>query len=199
MCGFGWAVFATRIGSQPSATVRNRSQAFASVRNRSREGGMAVPMVSSAKGVAFGGFQRCVASFRVAGVALWWHSMFHDVSKKSFCGRRNTFCISLRRFQKISWILHGRRNTLETSDVILRGRRSTLDVSCCLFLPFFANRIVSAAQIDKVQILWRAWHFVTRHENRRKPRTRTVDFAVSPFKKTRRKTLILKLRSVKCK
>ena len=31
---------------------------------------MAVPMVSSAGGVIFGGFQRFVASFRVAGVAL---------------------------------------------------------------------------------------------------------------------------------
>ena len=31
---------------------------------------MAVPMVSFAKGFTFGGVQRCVASFRVAGVAL---------------------------------------------------------------------------------------------------------------------------------
>ena len=31
---------------------------------------MAVPMVSSAEGVTFGGFRRRVASFRVAGVAL---------------------------------------------------------------------------------------------------------------------------------
>ena len=31
---------------------------------------MAVPMVSSAKGITFGCFQRCVATFRVAGVAL---------------------------------------------------------------------------------------------------------------------------------
>jgi len=54
---------------QPSATVRNRSQA----RNRSqrsRDPRMAVPMVSSAEGVIFGGFKRRVASFRVAGVAL---------------------------------------------------------------------------------------------------------------------------------
>ena len=48
--------------AQPFATVRNRS--------RLREPRMGVPMVSSAKGVIFGGLKRRVASFRVAGVAL---------------------------------------------------------------------------------------------------------------------------------
>ena len=42
----------------------------ATVRNRSREDRMAVPMVSSAEVVIFGGFTCLVASFRVAGVAL---------------------------------------------------------------------------------------------------------------------------------
>ena len=42
----------------------------ATVRNRPCEDRMAVPMVSSAEVVIFGGFQRFVASFRVAGVAL---------------------------------------------------------------------------------------------------------------------------------
>ena len=51
------------------ARRRLRSQLFATFRNRPREGHMAVPMVSSAKGVIFGGFKRLVASFRVAGVA----------------------------------------------------------------------------------------------------------------------------------
>ena len=37
---------------QPSATVRNRLQPFATVRNHSREGRMAAPMVSFAKGIA---------------------------------------------------------------------------------------------------------------------------------------------------
>ena len=49
---------------------RNRPQPFATVRNSPREGCMAVPMVSSAKGVTFGGCAYRVASFRVAGVAL---------------------------------------------------------------------------------------------------------------------------------
>ena len=48
--------------------LRNRSQPSATVRNRPREARMAVPMASSAKRVTFGGFQRCIASFRVAGV-----------------------------------------------------------------------------------------------------------------------------------
>ena len=56
--------------AQPSATVRNRPQPSATVRNRSRDCYMAVPMVSSAAVVIFGGFRRLVASFRVAGVAL---------------------------------------------------------------------------------------------------------------------------------
>ena len=43
---------------------------FATVRNRSCEDCMAVPMVSSAGGGIFGGFQRFVASFRAASVAL---------------------------------------------------------------------------------------------------------------------------------
>ena len=74
--------------------------------------------------------------------------------------------ILLPRFQK----MRCRRNTLETSHVILRGKRSTLDVSCCVF---FANRIVSTARSgDMLQIPWQAWHFVTYHENRRKPRTK---------------------------
>ena len=56
--------------AQPFATVRNRSQPFATVRNRPCDCYLAVPMVSSAEGVVFGGFKRRVASFRVAGVAL---------------------------------------------------------------------------------------------------------------------------------
>jgi hypothetical protein len=51
-------------------TVRNRPPPFAAVRNRSRDPCMAVPIVSSAEGVIFGGFKRRVASFRVAGVAF---------------------------------------------------------------------------------------------------------------------------------
>ena len=64
---------------------------------------MAVPMVSSAEGITFGGFTCVVASFRVAGVAL------RDIQTR------------------------GRHSTMDLPIVILRGRRSTLDVSRCEF------------------------------------------------------------------
>ena len=70
-----------RLWPQPSATVRNRS----------REGRMAVPMVSSAEVVIFGVFKLLVASFRVAGVALRdIQTCFVTCRKSFFCGRRNT-------------------------------------------------------------------------------------------------------------
>ena len=88
---------------------------------------MAVPMVSSAGGVIFGGFQRFVASFRVAGVALCYIQTCSVTRRKSFCVAG---AILLRRFPKMRGSFRGRRNTLDGSIVILRGRRSTLDVSC---------------------------------------------------------------------
>ena len=140
--------------------VRNRSQPSATVRNRSRDPRMAVPMVSSAEGVTFGGFKRRVASFRVAGVALRDIQTCFVTCRKSFCVAG---AILLRRFQKMRCSFRGRRSTLDVSIVILRGRRSTSDVSCCVF---FANRIVRAASSgDKVQIPWQAWHFVRCDEN----------------------------------
>ena len=126
---------------------------------------MAVPMGSSAKGVTFSAFQRCVASFRVAGVALRGIPTCFMMCQKSFCVARAMLVL---HFQKMRCIFRGGCSTFDTSDVILRGRRSTLDVSCCVFL---ANGMVSAARSgDKVQIPWQAWHFVTGDENRRKPR-----------------------------
>ena len=53
---------------------------------------MAVPMVSSAEVVIFGGFRRLVASFRVAGMAL-----------REFCGRRNTFATFSEDVLHFSW------------------------------------------------------------------------------------------------
>ena len=110
-------------------TVRNRPQPFATVRNRPREGHMAVPIVSFARGVTFGGFKRRVASFRVAGVALRDIQTCFVTCQKSFCVAG---AILLRRFRKMSCSFHGRRSTLDVSIVILRGRRSTLDVSWCV-------------------------------------------------------------------
>ena len=121
--------------AEPFATVRNRPQPSATVRNRPCEGHMAVPMVSSAEGVIFGGFKRLVASFRVAGMALRDIQTFVVTCRKSFCVAGE---ILLRRFQKMRCSFRGRRSTLDVSIFILHGRRSTLDVSCCVIL---ANRI----------------------------------------------------------
>ena len=53
-----------------------------------------------------------------------------------------TGAILLRHFQKMIWIL--------------RGRRSASDMSCYVVV---ANRIVGAASSgDNVQISWQAWH-----------------------------------------
>ena len=135
--------------AQPSATVRNRPQPFATVRNRPRNCYMAVPMVSSAEVVIFGGFKRLVASFRVAGVALCDIQMCFVTCRKSFCVAG---AILLRRFQKMPCSFRGRRSTLDVSIVIFRGKRSALDVSCCVFI---ANRIGRAASSgDKVQVPW---------------------------------------------
>ena len=121
---------------------------------------MAVPLASFAKGVAFGGFKRRVASFRVAGVALRDIQTCFVTCRKSFCV---TGAILSRRFQKMRCIFGGMRSTLGTSIVILRGRRSTLDSwtyrvdSCC---SFFSNRIVRAASSgDNVQIPWQGVAF----------------------------------------
>ena len=83
---------------------------------------MAVPMVSSAEGVIFGGFKRRVASFRVADVAI------RDI-QTCFVTCRKSFCVAgvilLRRFRKMSCSFRGRSSTLDVSvsSVILRGRQ----------------------------------------------------------------------------
>ena len=53
---------------------------------------MAVPMVSSAKGVTFGGFACGVALFRVAGVALRDIQTCFVTCRKSFLGGRRNTC-----------------------------------------------------------------------------------------------------------
>ena len=98
---------------------------FATVRNRPRYCYMAVPMVSSAEGVTFGGFTCVVASFRVAGVELRDIQTCFVTCRKSFC---LAGAILLRRFEKMRCSFRGRRSTLDVPIVILRGRRSTLQI-----------------------------------------------------------------------
>eukprot|EP00435_Cladocopium_sp_Y103_P060596 s465_g22.t1 len=92
---------------------------------------MAVSMGEAAKEVIFERFRGVATSFRVAGVALRDIPTCFKTCRKSFCVAG---AILLRRFQKLTYVFRGRRNTLEVSIVIFRGRRSTLDVSFCLFL-----------------------------------------------------------------
>ena len=98
---------------------------------------MAVPMVSSAKGVTFRGCTCRVASFRVAGVALRDSDVF-----RNFVWQAHAGTILLRRFQKMNSSFRGRRSTLDMIVVTLRGRPNTLNVSCCVLC---ANRSVRAA------------------------------------------------------
>ena len=90
-----------------------------------------MPVGTAAKVATFGSFKRRVAEFRVASVALC------DLRVKScFCV---TDAIVCRRCQKITFIFHGGRSTLDVSIFMLHGRRSTLDASCWVC---FANRVV---------------------------------------------------------
>ena len=78
------------------------SFAFATVRGWSREGCMAVPMVSSAKVVTFGGSTCRIASFRVAGVALCDTPTCFITRRKPFC-RRNTLASFSEAELQFSW------------------------------------------------------------------------------------------------
>ena len=99
--GAGVELFSPDV-AQPSATARNRP----------REDHMGVPMLSSAKGVTFRAFQRRIASFRVAGVALRDIPTCFMTCQKWFCVAG---AILLPRFQKMRCIFRGRHSTLKTS------------------------------------------------------------------------------------
>ena len=166
----------------------------ATVRNRPREDRMAVPMVSSAEVVIFGGFRRLVASFRVAGVALRDIQTCFVTCRKSFCVAR---AILLRHFQKMCCIFRGRRSTLDVSIVIFRGRRSTLDVSCCVFLSIALAGLRQVATRCTFRGRRGILCEVLKIDG---SLARNIDFEVANFqvlRKTRRKTSILKLQSVK--
>ena len=165
----------------------------ATVRNRPRDCYMAVPMiVSSAEVVIFGGFKRLVASFRVAGVAL------RDI-QTCFVTCRKLFCVAgailLRRFQKMRCSFRGRRSTLDVSSIILRGRRSTLDVWCCVF--FLRIALAGLRQVaTRCKFRGRRgslWDVLKIDGSL----ARNIDFEVANLKKSRRKTSILRLQSVK--
>ena len=130
---------------------------------------MAVPMVSSAKWVTFGGFTCGVALFCVAGVALPDIQTCFVACRKSLrniiqtcfvtCRKslRNTFATFSQDDLQFSW------QAQHFGRVHRHFAWQAQHVSCCVF---FVNRIVRAASSgDKAQILWQAWHFVRCADN----------------------------------
>ena len=101
--------------AQPSATVRNRPQPSATVRNRPQPSATVCNRPQPSATVRnvrvravwpclwYGGFQRCKASFRVAGVALSDIATCFKTCHKSFCGRRNTFATFSDDALHVSW------------------------------------------------------------------------------------------------
>ena len=95
---------------------------------------MAMPMVSSAKGVTFGGSKRRVASFRVAGVNtfasfpedelhFWWQAQhFGDLHRHFAWHIRSTSDVPCGVFLRIE--LSGLRQVVTTCK--FRGRRGIL-------------------------------------------------------------------------
>ena len=118
-------------------------------------------MVSSAGGVIFGGFQRSVASFRVAGVALGDIQTCSVTCRKSFCvAGAILFCDVFRRC--VAVFVAGAALWTGPSSFFAWQAQHFRRVA----LSVFANRIGRAASSGaKVQIPWQAWHFVTCAEN----------------------------------
>ena len=143
---------------------------------------MAVPMVSSAEGVPFVGFKLVVVTWQA----------WHFVTFKR--GRRN---ILLRCFQKMGCISRGRHSTLDVSIVILPGRRSTLDVSCCMFFQIALAGLRQVATRCKFRGRRGIWCDVLKIDG---SLAQNINFEIAKVdvpEKTRRKTSILMLQSVK--
>ena len=166
------------------ATVRNPAQPFATVRNRPRDPRMAVPIISSAKRGHFWRFHmwRCFVSRGTRGTS--WHSDVLVTCRKSFCVAG---AILWCRFHKMSC------NS--------RGRRSTLDVSISICVAGAVSRIFCESHWQG-GVKWRQgangilWDVMKIDGSL----ARNIAFEVANFqvlRKTRRKTAILKLQSVK--
>ena len=123
-----------------------------------------------------------------------WHShVFCNVSKVVSCGRR----ILLRRFQKMRCSILSRRSTLDVSIVILRGRHSTQTCRVACFLQIALAGLRQVATRCRFRgrrgVLWDVMKIDG-------SLARNIVFEVANLdvhKKTRRKTSILKLQSVK--
>ena len=125
----------------------------------------------------------------MAGVALCDIQTCFVTCRKSFFWQAQYF------FQQMRCSCPSRRSTLDVSIVILRGRRSTLDVSCCVFFceSHCQGQVVTRCKFPGRRcILWDVMKIDG-------SLARNIDFEVNleVHKKTRRKTPILKLQSVK--
>ena len=107
-----------------SATVVNRLQPSTSDRG---EGNMAVPMVSSANVVTFGGFKRRVASFREQ--ALRDIPTCFRTCPKSFRDRRHVFA----SFSEDDFHVSQQAQYFECVHLAFAWQRSTSDVCSCVF------------------------------------------------------------------
>ena len=111
--------FRMRSKGQRGATVCNSPLPSATVCNRSREGCMAVPMVSSAKGVTFGGSKRRIASFRVAGPHLIFHTLHSTLYtltlRSTFYTPHFTLHTPHPTFYNLHYTLHTLHLTFHTS------------------------------------------------------------------------------------
>jgi len=117
----------------------------------------AVPMVSSAEEVFFGGFKRRVASFRVAGVALRDIQTCFVVYRKSFCVAGAILATFSQDELQFSWqAQHFGRVHRHFAWQAQHFRRVVLRVFC---------ESHCASSGDKVQIPWQVWHFVRCDEN----------------------------------
>ena len=184
-----------RLWSQPSATGRSRSQPSATVRSRSQ------PFVWGPYGRAYGKFCRggpfwrfqtsgCFVSRGRRGTS--WHSdVFCNVSKVVLRGRRNTFATFSEDVLQFSWqAQHFGRVHRHFSWQAQHFRRVVLRVFCkshwqgCVKWRQGANSVAGVAFCDMCWKLTEALH-----------ETEVANFQV--LRKTRRKTSILKLQSVK--
>ena len=139
--------FYVRNRLQPFATVCNRLQPFATVLRQPSWQKVAVPMGKVAKGLIFGCFKSCVASFRLAGVALcdmWLHDcrgrklpcLWEKRHKASLSGSfkcEATFCVGCVELYDM-WTCD--RRTTEVAESC-RGYRESCNRS--FSLRFFAG------------------------------------------------------------
>ena len=180
------------------ATVRNRSQPSATVRNRSQ------PFVWGPYGRAYGKFCRrchfwrfptfrCFVSRGRRGT-LWHSDVFCNVSKVVLCGRRNTFATFSEDAWQFSWqAQHFGRVHRHFAWQAQYFRRVVSSVFLQIALAGLRQVATRGKFRGRRGILWD----VLKIDG---SLARNIDFEVADLevpKKTRRKTSVLKLQSVK--